>query len=80
MWIRFAHHQGGFGGRRAYGAGGMEKVLLVFFAFILAVVARYAVTMWVERKFGDPGRANIAGWVAFFFVLVVIGFGGVKLL
>jgi hypothetical protein len=54
--------------------------LLVFFAFILAVVARYAVMMWVEREFSDPGKANIAGWLAFFFVLVVIGFGGVKLL
>lgn len=78
MWIPFAHH--GHGIRRAVGAGGMEKVLLVFLAFILAVVARYAAAMWVEREYGDPAKANIAGWLAFFFVLLIVGLGGVKLL
>lgn len=78
MWISLVHHHGA-GARRAFGAAGMEKVLLVFVAFIFAVVARYAVTMWAEREYGDPGRANLLGWLAFFIVLIVIGVGGVKL-
>lgn len=80
MLIPFGHHHGGFGGaHRGAVAVGMVKVLIVFAAFVLAVVARYAAAMWVEQRYDDPSKANMAGWVAFFAVLIVIGVGGVKL-
>lgn len=80
MWIPFVHHHGGFGGHRGAIAVGMVKILIVFAAFVLAVIARYAATMWVERRYENSTQANMAGWLAFFVVLIVIGVGGVKLM
>jgi hypothetical protein len=72
------HHGGGM--HRAFAAGAVLKVLIVLLGFILAVVARYAVTQWAERTYGDPAKANLFGWLAFLAVVIIVGFAGLKVL
>lgn len=73
----FSHHGGGHG---KFAAAAALKIVIILLAFILAVVARYAAIQWGMRRFDDELKANAAGWLAFFAVLIVIGIGGVELL
>jgi hypothetical protein len=79
--IGHAHHLGHAAGmNRAFEFGAVARILVVLLAFTLAIVARYAVMQWAEREYGISGKANAAGWLAFFAVLIVVGLGGLRIL
>jgi hypothetical protein len=72
----FGHHADG--AHRAFAFAAIAKILIIFFAFILAVVARYAVSQWALREYDDELKANAAGWLAFLAVLLALGIVALK--
>jgi hypothetical protein len=73
------HHGHGFSGR-AFEAHAFAKILVVLVTFILAVVARYVTTQWVQNEYDDERKANAAGWIAFLLTLLIVGVAGLKFL
>jgi ACR3 family arsenite efflux pump ArsB len=75
----FGHHAGHGAAHSAFALEAIIRILILFVALVLGVIARYAVSQWALREYGDERKANALGWLALLAVILVLGTVALKI-
>ena len=70
----FAHFgHGGLHHGHLFGLRLLGILLMVAATIVLSAAATTAVSSWIARKYHNEDSTNVAGWVTFALVFVVLG-------